>query len=272
VYQDKTANVKHEAHDAPGISEGPNDVGAIAPLRNVSLFMEGLATAVHRPLHLPGLVVFHGPSGYGKTWSAIRGAHAYRAHYLELRSVWTARGLAIAICRELGVQPKASAKIYDMVELICEELRASRKPLILDEADHLLKQQSIELVRDILEESRCPVVLIGEERLPEKLRAWERMHNRVVAWVSAVPCDADDARALARLHHPDCRFAPELLDAIVAASQNGARRICTNLHLVATEAANEGRDAVLDLAWWGARRFFDPNPRPRMLGASKGGR
>jgi len=38
-----------------------------APLTNVSLCMKALSRAMDRPGHLPGMVCFYGPSGWGKS-------------------------------------------------------------------------------------------------------------------------------------------------------------------------------------------------------------
>jgi type II secretory ATPase GspE/PulE/Tfp pilus assembly ATPase PilB-like protein len=57
----------------------PAAPASIAKLGNVVLFGEALAAAAMRAQHLPGLVVFHGPSGYGKTFSATYAANVFRA-------------------------------------------------------------------------------------------------------------------------------------------------------------------------------------------------
>lgn len=175
----------------PG-SETPS---SIAQLRNVGLFAEAMTAAITRPAHLPGLMAFHGPSGYGKTFAATYGANVHRAFYIEARSSWTRRALCVAILREIGLEPKQ--RVYEMQEQIAAALAASQRPLILDEADHVLAAGAIEIIRDIFESSGAVVALIGEERLPQKLRAVERVHNRVLRWVAAVPSDLADARALA---------------------------------------------------------------------------
>ena len=60
------------------------------------------------------------------------------------------------------------------LDLICEQLAASQRPLILDEADYLVaKAGMVELVRDIYEGSQSPIMLVGEEMLPNKLKKYE---------------------------------------------------------------------------------------------------
>ena len=227
--------------------------GGHALLRNVALFGEAMDAAMHRHLHLPGLVVFHGPSGYGKTFAATFAANAHRAYYVEARSTWTKRALCLGILREIGVEP--AQRVYEMVAQIAEQLAISRRPLILDEADHILQAGAIEVVRDIHEASGAVVALIGEERLPAKLRAVERVHNRVVQWVGAVPADTQDAQLLARLYCPGIAVAEDLMAEVVTASSGGARRICINLQDIAEEAKKRPAD-LLDSAWWGGRALM----------------
>lgn len=235
---------------------------SIAQLRNVALFAEAMTAAIMRPAHLPGLMAFHGPSGYGKTFAATYAANVHRAFYVEARSSWTRRALCVAILREIGLEP--AQRVYEMQQQIADALATSQRPLILDEADHVLAAGSIEIVRDIHESSGCVVALIGEERLPQKLRAVERVHNRVLRWVAAVPSDLEDARALSQLYCPGLKVADDLLEAILQASRGGARRVCVNLDLVRDAAAKGAPKGGADRAWWADRGFYTGDVQPRV--------
>jgi DNA transposition AAA+ family ATPase len=152
-------------HDPDRAQHSP---ASIAQLRNVALFAEAVTAASARAMHLPGIIAFHGPSGYGKTFAATYGSNLHRAFYVEARSSWTKRALCIGILREMGVEP--AQRVYEMQQQIADGLATSGRPLILDEADHVLAAGAIEIVRDIHESSGAVVALIGEERLPQKLR------------------------------------------------------------------------------------------------------
>ncbi|WP_207214001.1 hypothetical protein [Solidesulfovibrio carbinolicus] len=58
------------------------------------------------------------------------------------------------------------------------------RPLIIDEMDHVVERNAVELVRDLYEASRAAILLIGEKALPGKLAQWERFHGRILDWVS----------------------------------------------------------------------------------------
>jgi DNA transposition AAA+ family ATPase len=238
----------------------PAGTATIAALRNVSLFAEGLSAATARSMHLPGLVVFHGPSGYGKTFAATYAANVHRAHYVEARSSWTKRALCRAILHEMGIEP--AQRVYEMTSQIADALLASGRPLILDEADHVLAAGAIEIVRDIHESSGAAIALIGEERLPAKLRAVERVHNRVLRWVAAMPIDLQDTRQLARLYCSGLTLADDLLEAVVEAAKGGARRVCINLDLI-RDAARAEQPAAIDAAWWAGRPLYTGQVQPR---------
>lgn len=224
-----------------------------APLTNVSLCMQALTRAVDRPSHLPGMVCFYGPSGWGKSTAAAYAANKQRAYYIECKSTWTRKAVLMAICKDMGIAPANT--IYEMADQVCEQLASSMLPLIIDELDHLVNKQAVEIVRDIYEGSGAAILLIGEERLPEKLKRWERFHGRILDWVPAQPSDLDDCRHLARLYCRTVDIADDLLTAIYKASHGSARRICVNLERVQDEAMSQGL-AEINLADWGQREFF----------------
>lgn len=225
-----------------------NHAGAIAPLTNVVLFSELIERVMSRSAGLPGMATFHGPSGYGKSRSAIWGANKYRAYYVQVKSLWTRKALCQAIVRETGIAKPASTTAA-MLEQIGEQLLLSRRPLIIDEADYLTTHGMIEVVRDIYESSDAPIILIGEEGLPAKLKTWERVHGRMLDWVAAQPASLSDSQALTRLYAAGVTIAPDLLAALHDASAGSTRRVCVNLDRV-REAAQTADLTQIDLAGW----------------------
>jgi len=158
-----------------------------------------------------------------------------------------------AILKYMGVSPAST--IYEMADQVCEQLANSNKPLIIDELDHLVHKNAVEIIRDIYEGSGAAILLIGEERLPEKLKRWERFHGRVLDWVPAQPSDLADSRHLARLYCREVAISDDLLDAVHKASRGSARRICVNLERVQDEAIGQGL-AEINLVDWAQREFF----------------
>lgn len=231
--------------------------GDTAPLANVTLFMELAERAASRRRDLPGMAVWYGPSGYGKTKSAVFGANATRAYYVECGMTWTQAKFARALATELGVASQGATG--DLVERIIGALRLSKRPLIIDEFDHVVTRKYVELVREIHDQSGAAIILIGEELLPHKLKTWERFHNRVLDWQPAQPCSTVDARALAALFAPGLGVADDLLLKIVTESGGRPRRIAVNLDRLREAAELEGWRQV-DLANWGKRPLFSGEP------------
>lgn len=231
--------------------------GTIAPLRNVVLFDELLDRVVSRRKHLPGLGVFYGFSGLGKTFSATYGAQRHRALYVEVGESWTKAAFCKALLTELGVRPRGTTA--DMINAIIAHLVDLERPLIIDEFDHVVARRYVETVREIHDKSGAPIILIGEELMPEKLLEWERFHNRILDHVAAQPTTAEDAAVLARLYVPGVEIGGDLLDHINRKSDGRVRRVIVNLERVRKSALLEGWDAV-DMATWGDRPLFSGLP------------
>lgn len=226
---------------------------SIAPLENVSRCAAALDRAVNRPMHLPGITGFYGPSGWGKSIAATYTANKYRAYYVEAKSSWTRKALLGAILTEMGIS--AGKTLYDMTDQVSEQLVLSGRPLIIDEFDHLVQAGTVEVVRDIHEGSSAPILILGEEQLSHKLKKWERFHNRMLAWVPAQPATMDDARHLRRLYVTETEIRDDLLARIHELARGSVRRICVNLHLVQQEALVHGWKAA-GLKEWGARELY----------------
>jgi DNA transposition AAA+ family ATPase len=232
-------------------------------LKNVASFTALTMRLVDRAPHLPGLGVCHGHSGVGKSWASIYAQNKTGAIRVEVGDSWTRRTLLRNILREFGQTVKERWPISDMVDLVVAALGDDpRKPLFIDEADKLVDKGMIEIVRELQEASGAPIILIGEERLPAKLLAHERVHNRVLDWFPAQPCDLDDARELARAFAPRVKIQDDLLEAIRASSGGRARRIVVNL-AHASELARNKNLSTLDRKTWGDKDFFTGEPPPQ---------
>lgn len=247
------------------MTNGDNSVnpGGLAALKNVSRFLVLMETLINRGPHLPGIGVFHGYSGYGKTYASIYATNKKRALRLEVGDSWTRKKFLENLLAEADVKPQKSS----IADLTSEAIMALgddyERPLIIDEADKLADKGMLELVREIQEHSQVPVLLIGEEQLPAKLMKVERVHNRVLDWVPAEPCDMDDARALANLFCPHLDIDDDLLDVLVDKAQGRARRIVVNLNKM-LEYARNSREASFDAGSFESGWFYTGEP-PRRI-------
>lgn len=243
------------------MEKSPRIVNAAA-LANVGQCLTALDRAARRPAHLPGLVCFYGPSGWGKSTAASHVSTRSGAYYVEAKSYWSKKAFLEEVLCEMGITPERT--INKMGKQAAEQLALSRKPLIIDEMDHLVTKGNVEIVRDLYESSNAAILLIGEEQLPNKLARWERFHGRILDFIPAQPADFDDAVALREMYCERVRIADDLLAHLVDLARGSVRRICVNLERIQEEAQVAGLDEI-DLAGWGSRELFTGEaPRRRV--------
>lgn len=232
------------------MAQTQDTVKTVAPLANVSLLMAAMQRAIHSPTH-ERLLVLHGHAGYGKTTAAGYCANKLRGYRVECCSHWSRKALLAAILHEMGIP--AGHNIAAMFDQAVEQLGKSGRPLIIDEADHLVRNSCIELVRDIHDKSGSVVLLCGEEGLPKKLERWARVHSRVLEWIPAQPADLDDVAHLARLYCPGVQIGEDWLKELHRQTGGNTRRVCVNLTRARSEAEHL---PTITLATWGDRGWY----------------
>ncbi|WP_425091976.1 AAA family ATPase [Tropicimonas sp. S265A] len=237
---------------------------SIKPLRNVAAMATLMQRLETRLPGLEGMAVFYGPSGYGKTFAATHCAlvDPYAIHVV-VQDVWTKRSFCEAILVELGIKPKHT--VTNLVNQVQEGLINSGRPLIVDEADRAAKRGMIEMIRDIHDNSGCPIILVGEETLPQALMKWERVHGRMLDWVAAEPADLQDAKLLAQHYAKGVEVGEDLLKKMVVETRGSIRRITVNCAQIREFGMRQGLDAV------GVAEFTKPlfvGEPPKMRGLS----
>jgi DNA transposition AAA+ family ATPase len=236
----------------------------VAPLTNVSLTMKALERALGRSRGLPGIVVLHGPSGWGKSTAAAYAAAQTRAYYVAMQSVWTRRAFLEAVAREMGLVHQGTT-LAALAGQVSEQLVMSGRPLLIDEADVLAERDGgAGIIKDLYESTLGTLMLIGEEKLPHKLTRYERLHGRVLEWVGAQPASLADAQALVRIYAPGLVIGEDLLNHLARLAKGSVRRIAVNLDRIRAEAKSLGWHQV-DLALWGTRAIYTGEPPARRL-------
>lgn len=227
--------------------------GIWAPLTNVQLASSIVERSMNRSPNLPGLVALYGPSGWGKSMAAAYVANRHKGIYVECRSFFTPKALMLAILKEMGIRPART--MHEMLDQITDQLSLSGRPLIIDEMDHIVEKNAIEVVRDIYEASHGTVLLIGEEHFPRKLQRWERFHNRVLVWQPAAAATMADAKKLAAFYARGLDIADDLLELLVERARGSVRRICVNIDAIREHCATQGLKRI-DRAAWGGRELY----------------
>lgn len=235
----------------------PESAGIAPPARLTNMRL-GLATMLDcqdAEEGSPRFGLFYGPSGYGKSFAAAAIAANLGAAYVVAQSIWSQRTLLETIGRELGII-KLERTGPRLLGQIVDHLQADPVPLIIDEMDHLVKKQSVEIIRDIHDGARVPILMIGEESLPAKLKEWERFDNRILVATAAQPSTMDDALLLRDYYCSRVDVADDLVAAIVEATKGVTRRIVVNLQNAQKAAFDSGAERI-NLAGWrdSGRRF-----------------
>lgn len=234
--------------------------GSVAPLKNVASCLALVDQLVTRPAHLPSIGVFSGFSGYGKSMAAQYCWNRTGALFVEVFDFWTRKTFCQAVLAELGVHRPRGTIGDMMVEIIARLGDDPARPIIIDEADKLVDKGMIELVRDINKAAQVPVLLVGEELLPQKLEAHERVHNRVLDFVLAQPCDLADTKSLAAFLFPKLSITDELLDRVRMETGGKARKIATTLNAAEHFARTQGL-AELTVENYRGRIFTGETPK-----------
>ena len=232
-------------------------VNNYASLQNIGVITYAIEKVMNRPDYLPGLIVVRGPSGYGKTFAASYAAIESGAYYVSAKSTWTKKTFLQAILNEMSVP--AEKTVGAMMDQVCSQLSISNRPLIIDEFDYCVESKALtDMTRDIYDGSQAAIILIGEERLPDKLEKIERFHNRILDWINAVPANFDDAVKLRAMYCKKVEIADDLLKKVWEKSEGRVRRIVVNLAKIEDDMLAEGKSRV-DLAGWGKRELITGN-------------
>lgn len=230
------------------MEDRPTERTGPAQLTNMRLALSTLLAAQDAGEGSPRLCLLFGHSGYGKSVGAAYVASMTEAAYIEAKSIWTQRSILEALADEIGIASKERTSPRLLTQIV-EQLNTTPRPLIIDEMDHLVKKQMVEIIRDIHDATTIPIMMIGEEALPAKLKAWERFDNRIIAATAAQPATAEDAMKLRDHYCLRVGLADDLVTEIAERSKGVTRRIVVNLRAVQRVALDDGRDKV-DLAWW----------------------
>ena len=122
-----------------------------------------------------GLV--YGEPGLGKSQTALRLACKYDGIYLRASNLMTGRWLLEEIAKELDEIPRFLT--YDNFNIVVKKLKNNPQVVFIDETDYLINNyKSIETLRDIHDETGCPIIFIGMGLAHRKLERYKHLYDR----------------------------------------------------------------------------------------------
>ncbi len=147
-----------------------NSKNQFTALTNVGLAMMAISKAIDAHYNMPSMVGLIGAVwAYGKSTAAAYVSIKFNTYYLEAKSFWNIKTFFNQIINCDGyTEREQPATIAPKADMAISQLLLSKKPLIIDEFDHLLTKWMMELVRDLPMVARVPIMLIGGEQLAKK--------------------------------------------------------------------------------------------------------
>lgn len=209
------------------MSQNMNTGNLIQPLKNVAALFKLIEDINLRQEGLPGMGVFSGYPGYGKSFAAQSCATALGAIHISILKSWTAKFFLEQLLVELKVTPKGS--VAKLEQMACEKLLRTQQTVLIDETDFAVEKGYIEIIRDLHDVSGVPIIMIGMEELPQSLTRWEQVDSRVASYVQAQPADLKDGRMLADVYASGIEIDDGLLAHIIARNTGSARLIAKDL-------------------------------------------
>lgn len=233
---------------------------SIAPVKNIRELGQAADALVERAAGVPGMGLVHGPTGYGKTTGAAWLRNRVDGIYVRALALWTPSAMLEAIARELGGGFRVSCA--RTVDWICEKLELRPRPILVDEADYVLRTaRLVDTLRDLHDQTGAPVILFGMPGIERHLTRWPQVTGRILRAVEFRPCDLEDVQVLARaLCEVD--VAGDLLARIASETRGSVRLAVVALARIESFARARGLDTVDAESWGRQPLFFGEAPAP----------
>lgn len=202
----------------------------------------------------PAIGMFSGKAGLGKTtagsWLFVH-ADGVLVRCLKADTLGT---FLERLALELGLESRQ--RRADMLAFIVKELAIHDKALFIDEADYLAENTEVlETIRDIYDLANVPIILIGYEHLPKKVKRLPQLLSRISQHVQFQPADEDDIEIMAQSLVEHVQIAPCLLSHLLKASKGNFRRITVGLVTIEKFSAANGIKTITS-EQWGNAPFF----------------
>ena len=131
----------------------------------------------NKPKNIPKMGLLYGEPGLGKSQTALWLACKYDAIYLRATNLMTGRWLLEEIAKEIDEIPKYLTS--DNFNLIVQKRKQKPQLIIVDEIDYLMNNlKTIEILRDIHDETDCPIIFVGMGLAYKKLERYKHLFDR----------------------------------------------------------------------------------------------
>ena len=136
--------------------------------QNVKNFIGLVENLISKPKNIPKMGLVYGEPGLGKSHDGI---------YLRASNLMTGRWLLEEMVKELDEIPRFLTS--DNFNIVIKKLKQNPQVIFIDEIDYLMNNyKTIETLRDIHDETGCPIIFIGMGLVHKKLERYKHLYDR----------------------------------------------------------------------------------------------
>ena len=144
---------------------------------NVKNFIGLVENLINKPKNIPKMGLVYGEPGLGKSQTALWLACKYDGIYLRASNLMTGRWLLEEMVKELDEIPRFLTS--DNFNIVVKKLKKNLQVIFIDEIDYLMNNyKTIETLRDIHDETCCPIIFIGMGLAHRKLERYKHLYDR----------------------------------------------------------------------------------------------
>ena len=144
---------------------------------NVKNFIGLVENLINKPKNIPKMGLVYGEPGLGKSQTALWLACKYNGIYLRASNLMTGRWLLEEMVNELGEIPRFLTS--DNFNIVVKKLKQNPQIIFIDEIDYLMNNyKTIETLRDIHDETGCPIIFIGMGLAHRKVERYKHLYDR----------------------------------------------------------------------------------------------
>ena len=144
---------------------------------NVKNFIGLVENLINKQKNIPKMGLVYGEPGLGKSQTAMWLACKYDGIYLRASNLMTGRWLLEEMVKELDEIPRYLTS--DNFNIVLKKLKQNPQVIFIDEIDYLMNNcKTIETLRDIHDETNCPIIFIGMGLAHRKLERYKHLYDR----------------------------------------------------------------------------------------------
>ena len=179
---------------------------------NVKNFIGLVESLINKPKNIPKMGLVYGEPGLGKSQTALWLACKYDGIFLRASNLMTGRWLLEEMVKELDEIPRFLTS--DNFNIVVKKLKQKSQIIFIDEIDYLMNNyKTVETLRDIHDETDCPIIFIGMGLAHRKLERYKHLYDRFSEILKFETFGVDDlSQIIGQLS--EIPFTPEAIEYI----------------------------------------------------------